>query len=675
MKKAVGHRSPSPAGLLERSPTPMKQGRARPSSGKRRAGEQSWSSVEKFKVPLSALERFFSPLASPRPTGSKSVGKQSTGSVLNWKTCLSTEKKTGKKKEPKSKMKKSMIGASGIKLKSLKKEDRSKFEPGDFWTRLQSLRISKAFDSSSPRGSAIISKSIGGLGLINRVRGGSRETGVSEKVTGDASLARSFRRVGEKSDWSMKKSGLISPGGHHCKAATLRERPNHSDMTGKIKDGMKKNVLGSTSRVRHKVNSEVSAISLVGLEEQFKYHQSKMRTKNKVSLLGMKVDKLIKAVQESNSKVQSKTLTDYLGFDKFTKKSSPNTPAKSSRRLLTQRHEVMNSFADYNLCQAASHKPLLLRQHASLQFCKRVTVKKNFMPRQSIMIRDTPHLPEVKCFVRHPDQPDSRPIFNLLLTMMPARDSVRPQLQEALLYKLKQANSHKRSADKQGLLHQASFDSGRKTLQDIPRLTKSKAHARQEARDVDSADSPNLNLRSAREKPNFMGISNEFLRRNEICKAESGSISNRVESDATRLLSPFASPIHVPESDKNRTSGLKQLRLQPAFKRQEVLTCTQTATPNDHSRLPEHEAVNESSLMRLLTAKRAILQPAQNLQLKPPQPSASSKWNTDRQNDSGGFDPETPKFLDSPKAKSKQLNLLASLKQLKSTLPKKKFPN
>lgn len=619
---------------------------------------------------LTSLQALFSPLTSPRPQAqvmmykSKplglSLGKQGSG------IDHSVRKKEKKSKTSKTKAR------SG---RSTDKIDASHSLARDFWAKLTTLKQGKPLEIDTSRKSAMVNKSVLGIGFSGKIRGSTREAGLSERITGETSLAKSMRKFTERSDWSVKKSALLSPSSHNLKTYIRKERPNNSDLTTKIREVMKKNGLASSSRIRNKVNSEVSAISLVGLEEQFKYHQSKMLTKSKVSLLGMKVDKLIKAVQESNAKVQNKTLNDYLGFDKFSKKSTPTTPAKSSKRVLNHKREVMYSFPDYNMCQPANYKSLLLRQHSALLFSKRLVIKKTFMPRQIILSKDANHLPEVRCFVRHPDKPDSRPIFKLLLSMMPAKDSERPTVQEPFKLRLKTAVFDKDHSDLPSTCRQTSYQCILPMVESKITFSKSKIHLTKSSEAGEAMDNPNSNLRIVLESPSHVGNSSHFSFKRETGQQESGSGSNIVQSEATRVLSPFTSPIVHQQEAKNKLAAFRQLKLKSLPKDQELGQSKPDVLLKETGKFPETEPLNESNLRRLLSAKKALLKVSTEQTKDNSNKLILSGLPKDQRNLQQEGGSETPKFIDSPKANSKPLNLLASLKHLKSTLPKKNFLN
>jgi hypothetical protein len=678
MKKAQSRRAGSPQPLCgpvlsltpPKSRLASKYPRPRLSDAASRPKDKD---KDKSTSRLASLQAFFSPNVSPRPQSLGQVWEgrgtwtgQSQGRLVQASGDLSARKKDKKKKPSKNKTR---IG------KSADKEKRGKYEARDFWAGLASLRQVRPHEIETSRKSAIITRSVMGLGLAGRTRGSNKEPGMSERVTGETSLARSLRKFGERSDWSFKKSTLLSPSGHNFKTFGTKERPNNSDLTTKIREVMKKNGLASTSRIRNKVNSEVSAISLVGLEEQFKYHQSKMLTKNKVSLLGMKVDKLIKAVQESNSKVQSKTLNDYLGFDKFTKKSTPTTPPKTSRRLLNHKREIMYSFPDYNLCQPANYKALVLKQQTALNFCKRMVIKKGFMPRQLILSRDSCHIPEVRCFIRHPDKPDSKPIFKLLLSMMPAKDSSRPQVQNDMNLRLQESSPENAHSEHSSTPRQSSYQCILPSVENIVHFTKSKVHLTKLSNSADAVDYPNTDVRIMFESPSYAGISCEYSIKKVAGLINSSSVSNKVQSEATRILSPFTSPMVYPQEAKNKLAAFKQLKLKGQPISQGSPQLKNMGVQNDQLKVLENESFNESNLKKLLSAKKALMKVTLDQPNANPIKFRSSGLMIDpklRQNDGGT---ETPKFIDTPKTNSKPLNLLASLKQLKSTLPKNNFPN
>lgn len=620
--------------------------------------------------PPSVLQQFLSPMGSPRPRSTAGGSALSLGSLP--RALASADKSAGRKKDRKTKKTsskgKSKTGGTGGKTMG----SMGKSGGVEFWRQLTNLRKSKPLESTTPRASAMTSKSLLGLGITSRGGMSSRDVGITERVTGDGSLARSCRKLGDKSDWNFKKSTIISPSGQNLRSSALKERPNNSDLTHKIREVMKRNAMISTSRIRNKVNSEVSAISLVGLDEQFKYHQAKMLTKNKALLLGMKVDKLIKAVQESNSKAQSKTITDYLGFDKFAKKSSPNTPAHTSRRFFTSKKEVTHSFADYSLCQPTNFKLLLLVPQTPLPFCKRLGTKKGSATTQIFLSRDTIHFPEVRVFGRHPDQPDSKPIFNLLLNMMPAREKIRPQGQRDFNMKVQPADVNRREDNKSLLFDSSDHVLDLGAIQKDPRLTKSKIKPRSSIYCDTALDMPADSFLHGGQNYRLFNPYLDYTPMRESEEGGTSSLAKKIPSGTPKAHPKLGLLRTDCRAQEERASSMKRLQLKTRADYQETRPSGHQMSARETTRLPDRDPLSETTLRKLLAAKKSMYKAS----------AANSKSNgqiliqinhedepkPEKKEDGA----ETPKFVSPTGSTSKPLNLLASLKQLKSSLPRNK---
>jgi hypothetical protein len=259
--------------------------------------------------------------------------------------------------------------------------------------------------------------------------------------------------------------------------------------------------------------------------------------------------------------------------------------------------------------------------------------------------------------------------------MMPARDAERPQEQEFLKMKPKIASVNDRLTEIPLFSKQGSSPAGKLSWGQIPTLEKSQVHGGQKSNNHETGDTPNANFSIVYESMSMVGLSCDQSNRIEAVKASDGSVSNKVQSDVTKVLSPFASPMGYPQTAKLKLAAMKQLQMKSQAKHCEIDHQAKSTDVSDPFKLPEHEALSENNLKKLLAAKKTLSKTSSGNFLVKQQLLVPSKQLPVPKSDQIRGDPETPKFIESPKAISKPLNLLASLKQLKSTLPKRNFLN
>lgn len=629
----------------------------------------------------SVLQRFKSPgKKEGSPKMKKGISASAT-SLLHWKSLLSSERKektsrcsqkkviqTQKSAKPKKQCSKSRQRDTSIGVKE-KGVNRSASKV--FWDLLETVKSKQSKPQVQPL--TISCRSLTGYHGLSKVAKTAREGRFSDKLCSDVFLGSFKRGLTDRNSSKIGSSILWSPKQQNNKSHSRRDRPGSSGLSSRIQD-----ILQQHTVAKGRPNSKIenSLLSAVFTEDRIKQKQAKLSASSKLSLLGMKVDKLIKAVQQTNGLPDPQAKNNYLVFDRTpsrVKKLVARSASKESKKSnIPKKTSIMATFSDFNRCRPKTLPALNFISAQVSPKSSKVRISKKLWPSSMCLSKDISRFPEVQSFMRYPDKPDSLPMCGILHSMLPAFDYHRPAISEVSAVTTWTQKILVPSATG-GIGSRGTVFGFDLIRENIPKMEwrASRQHNRKMVDYSGEQDSPNNDLKIIYDGFSIVERSNKLTEIKEGQDENGGSDTYNVESDNTRVLSPFQSPIGQMSEAKRKLIALrKHNQGQSQTPRIEGTRGLQSSN-TDTMKFPSDYPLNDTSLRSLLVTKKTLMMPVLTTPEKPIARESTPVKETDDLETIGVTGKETPKFISSPKGQEKSQGLLASLSQLKSTIASK----
>ena len=637
--------------------------------------------VESIHVSSSILQRFRSPAKSQRDSKSRKVISASATSLLHWKTLLSTERKEKSIKFSQKKISQTPKPANQKKQSSksrIRDTSNSKIDKGVnrntskvFWDLLESVKSKQKSRLGQPL--MMSSRSLKGLNVMPKTCLTTREGRFPDKIIKKSRKSSSIRGDTNRTPHKLSSSILWSPKLRKEKSHLRLDNPGSSALSSRIHEILQRH---TTSKGIKSSRIENSHYSIANIDDRFKQKNSKLSTSSKLSLLGMKVDKLIKAVQDTNTGADRHASSNYLVFDRSPSRHNRPSSIKNMKKCrisaVSNKECITVSDADCNRCMPVPTPVMVFRCPRRSVKSSKMHISSKFMPKSMCLSKDIVHLPEMQAFMRYPDRPDSMPMFGILHAMMPANDSHRPVAIDVGLSTIESIMAtNVQPHDIEHIDCPSRYVANIKTAN--AKMNWHASHKANMIADVDNchADMPNTNANIVYDGYSVVDKSIKLSQGKEVISEKAASDTFNVDSDNTRVLSPFQSPIgQMPDARK------KLLALRSKHQGQSQTPVYESSsrpygTIDDTSRLPAHMPICELSLRQTIAAKKALMMPYQTNIEHRHQPKSRDTGMIKSMEDVCHADDHTPEFIASPKHALVGQSLLDSLSHLKSTISSK----